>query len=199
MTRYPESLQKIILLLRKLPGVGKKTAERYAFQMISWKKEDQELFASLVAGLKKNLTICSECGAIYEGNHCFFCNTTHRDPLLLCIVSSPKDIFSLENTRLYNGLYHVMPGLISPIDGIGPEELHLEHLKNRIQKHAIREVILALDSTIEGDATSLYLKKEIESLGVFVSRLGLGMPMGSSLEYVDEGTLSRAFSSRSPL
>jgi recombination protein RecR len=199
MTKYPDSIQKIILLLRKLPGVGKKTAERYAFQMISWKKEDQEHLAFLVSGLKKNITICAECGAIYEGANCFFCNHTHRDRYLLCIISSPKDIFSLENTRLYNGLYHVMPGLISPIDGFGPEDLNLDHLKNRIQKNEIREVILALDSTIEGDATSLYLKKEIESLGVFVSRLGLGMPMGSSLEYVDEGTLSRAFSSRSSI
>jgi len=199
MTKYPESIQKIILLLRKFPGVGKKTAERYAFQMISWKKEDLELLSSLISGLKKNIALCSECGAIYEGSGCFFCNHTNRDRQLLCIISSPKDIFSLENTRLYNGLYHVMPGLISPIDGIGPDELNLQHLKDRIQKNKISEVILALDSTIEGDATSLYVKKEIETLGVFVSRLGLGMPMGSSLEYVDEGTLSRAFSSRSPL
>ncbi len=167
--------------------------------MISWKSEDQQLLSTLVSGLKKNIAICPECGAIYEGTGCFFCNHTNRDSHLLCIISSPKDIFSLENTRLYNGLYHVMPGLISPIDGIGPEELHLDHLKDRIRKNEIREVILALDSTIEGDTTSLYLKKEIETLGVFVSRLGLGMPMGSSLEYVDEGTLSRAFSSRTSL
>lgn len=185
--------------MRKLPGVGQKTAERFAFQMISWGEKEQKSLSELLHTLKNKLHNCTTCGAIYESSGCSFCEEKNRDTTFLCIVSNPKDIFTIENTGIYNGLYHVMPGLLSPLDGLGPEELHFDSLRSRVQNLGTKEVILALDSTVEGDATSLWLKKELESLSIFVSRLALGMPLGSSLEYIDEGTLSRALSARSPL
>lgn len=199
MAKYPASLLQLVAFLRKLPGVGQKTAERFAFQMISWGEKDQKNFAKLLSELKEKLHNCKECGALYDTAHCGFCSNTNRDTNFLCIISNPKDIFTIENTGIYNGLYHVMPGLLSPLDNFGPEELHFDALKSRIESLGTKEVILALDSTVEGDATSLYLKKELEALHIFVSRLALGMPLGSSLEYIDEGTLSRALSSRSPI
>ncbi len=197
--RYPEALQKIIALFRKLPGVGKKTAERYAFQMIFWKEHDLSHFAHLIHTLKNHLLTCSECGALYEGEKCPFCDSTRRDTSLLCVVASPKDLFSIESTGIYNGLYHVMQGLLSPLHDRGLSAINFDDLKKRVVKLSTREVILAFDSTVEGDATALYLKRELEKLEVRVSRLAMGMPLGSSLDFLDEGTLSRALSSRLPL
>ncbi len=196
---YPPALQKLISFLRKFPGVGKKTAERFAFQIISWKTDDLTAFADLLNNIKKNLITCSTCRALFEKSNCPFCDLSNRDPNFLCIVASPKDIFSIESTGVYKGLYHVIPGLLSPIDGIGPKELYFNELKTRLSHQNTKELILALDTTIEGDATSLFLKKELTPSGINVSRLAMGMPLGSSLDFLDEGTLSRAFSSRLPL
>ncbi len=196
---YPAPLQKIISFLRKFPGVGKKTAERFAFQIISWKDGDLEGFADLLKSVKKDLHTCTTCKALYDKVRCPFCDPETRDPSLLCIVASPKDIFTIESTGIYNGLYHVIPGLLSPVDHFGPNELHFNELKIRLAKIGAKEVILALDSTIEGDATSLFLKKELNRAGISVSRLAMGMPLGSSLDFLDEGTLTRAFSSRLPV
>ena len=196
---YPVAIQKIILFLRKFPGVGKKTAERFAFQMISWKNADLLAFGNLLKSIQNDLITCTTCKALFDKAKCPFCDLETRDSKLICVVASPKDIFSVESTGIYNGLYHVIPGLLSPIDHFGPNELHLIDLKKRLTKTHSKEVILALDSTIEGDATSLFLKKELNQLGINVSRLAMGMPMGSSLDFLDEDTLSRAFSSRLPV
>lgn len=197
--KYPEPLQKLIAILRKFPGVGRKTAERYAFQMISWQETDLQKFSTLLSNLKKEIANCDTCGALISALPCGFCNQARRDPTILCIVSSPKDIFSIEATGIYNGLYHVVSGLLSPLDGFGSEKIDFNKLKMRIVNSSIKEVILALDSTVEGDATALFLKKELEGEGVYTSRLAHGIPLGSTLDYIDEGTLSQALFARLPL
>ncbi|MBM3183960.1 MAG: recombination protein RecR, partial [Chlamydiae bacterium] len=156
-------------------------------------------FAELLKNLKKDLFTCSTCKALHDKSACPFCDPNLRDTNLLCIVASAKDIFTIESTRIYNGLYHVIPGLLSPIDNFGPTEMHFLELKKRLDDLQTKEVILALDSTIEGDATSLFLKKELNQIGISVSRLAMGMPLGSSLDFLDEGTLTKAFSSRLPV
>ena len=197
--KFPEPLQKLITFLRKFPGVGRRTAERFAFQILSWSDEEISNFASHLSTLKEKLQGCETCGALIERNTCTLCDFGRRDQTLLCVVSSPKDIFSLEATGIYNGLYHVVSGLLSPIDGLDPSDIQFERLQKRVTESEIKEIILAFDSTVEGDATALFLKREIEKEGLITSRLALGMPVGSTLDFIDEGTLSRAFSSRHPL
>ncbi len=197
--KYPIPLQRLITLLKKFPGVGQRTAERYAFQIINWKDADLSNLAHTLAHLKNDLTSCVECGALKDESQCAFCNTGRRDKKVLCIISSPKDIYAIESTGIFNGIYHVMPGLLSPLDGVGPEEMKFDHLRERIEKLGVREIILALDSTVEGDATALFLKRELEKLGILISRLALGMPLGSSLDFIDGGTLSQALSARLPI
>ncbi|MCI5052182.1 MAG: recombination mediator RecR [Simkaniaceae bacterium] len=193
---YPKTLTTLIQTLKKLPGVGQKTAERFAFQMLSWQEKDLINLSTAVSDVKQNLTYCSDCGCLIETGPCNYCTSTKRDPKTLCIVSSAKDVFAIEEMRLFNGIFHVMHGLLSPMDGRTVTDLDLNKLKARIQSLGTQEVIIALDSTVEGDATALFLKKELEPLGLFLSRLALGLPMGSSLDFVDEGTLSRAFAGR---
>ena len=185
--------------LQKLPGVGKKTAERYGFDLLSWGEEDLERFAYNLSVLKKKVTSCKTCNALMDIEHhadCMYCDTAKRDPTNLCILSSQKDLFSVEATHMYLGMYHILDGLLSPQDNFSAKDLHLEALKERILNLGVKEIILALDSTLEGDATSLFLKKELEGKGVRISRLALGMPIGSSLDFIDEGTLSKALSER---
>lgn len=198
MAHYPKTLQTLIAYLQKLPGVGRKTATRYAFQIISCQESEIADFTKFLSSLKEQLYTCRECGALLDQKNCYYCDTTRRDASQLCIISSPKDLFSIEATHSFNGMYHVLPGLLSPLDDIEPESLNLETLKTRIEKLGVQEIILALDSTIEGDATSLFLKKDLEKLSLSVTRLALGMPLGSTLDFLDAGTLSKALSSRSP-
>ena len=197
--KYPLPLERLIALLKKFPGVGQRTAERYAFQILNWKSEDLSNLAYTLAHLKNDLTSCAACGALKVDAACQFCFSEKRDKKVLCVVSSPKDIFAIESTCIFNGLYHVMPGLLSPIDGRGPDEMKFDTLKDRIEKLGVREMILALDSTVEGDATALFLKRELEKSGILISRLALGMPLGSSLDFIDGGTLSQALSARLPI
>lgn len=197
MMKYPLPLEKLISFLRKIPGVGKKSAERYAFQIISWQDKDLVGFGQLLTSLKKELLVCPTCGALHEEGTCSFCHSSHRDREKLCIVSTPKDLFTIESTRVFNGLYHVLHGLLSPLDDLGPAELAFDRLSHRIKTLAPKEVILALDSTLEGDATALFLKRELEKMEIHVSRLAMGMPLGSSLDFLDEGTLAKAFAARS--
>ena len=194
---YPASLIQLITALKKLPGVGKKSAERFAFKMINWSEKDIKDFITSIENVKKRLNSCPTCGALIELSSCPFCHSQKRDTSVLCIVSSAKDIFALEEVRLFNGIYHVLETLLSPIDQKFEENLHLDSLVKRIEILEVKEVILALDSTLEGDATSLFIKNELKTLGVNISRLALGLPLGSTLDFVDEGTLSRAFMGRS--
>lgn len=194
---YPQSLSQLITALKKLPGVGKKSAERFAFKMISWSEKDLKDFVHSIENVQQKLHTCGECGALIEASLCPFCNPQKRDTGTMCIVSSSKDIFALEEVRLFNGIYHVLGTLLSPLDHKFEESIHVDLLLKRIETLKVKEVILALDSTLEGDATALFIKSALKNHEVRVSRLALGLPLGSTLDFVDEGTLSRAFSGRS--
>ena len=197
MARYPISLLNLIAVLKKLPGVGSKTAERFAFHLLSWPEKNLEQLAESARTLKEKIRKCPTCNSLIDEAHCEFCDLTKRDTSSLCIISSPKDVYALEETRSYRGLYHVLGALLSPLDGRMPEHLNLKHLQKRIEELPLKEVIIALDSTIEGDATALYLRENLKKEGVRISRLAFGLPMGSSLDYVDGGTLARALQGRS--
>lgn len=195
--QYPTHLLKLIDVLKKLPGVGTKSAERFAFEMVSWPPSKLEEMAHIIHQSPSLLQHCLECGSLSDAASCHFCQSAHFRLPTLCIVAMPRDVFAIESTHEFKGLYHVLGGLLSPMQGIGPEALNLTKLKKRIADLKIGEIIMALDSTLEGDATALYLKQELEPLNLSTSRLAFGLPMGSSLDYVDGGTLARALSARS--
>lgn len=192
---YPKSLINLINYLKKLPGVGTKTAERFAFELIKWEKYELSDFGNLLSALKNQIKKCDTCGCLIE-NNCTFCDEAKRDTKKLCIVSSFRDVFLFENANLYNGIYHIVDNLLSPILGMNSDVLKLEKVKKRIENFKIEEVIIALDSTVEGDATSLYIKEELKSYSLKISRLAFGLPMGTSLDYIDGGTLTQAFVGR---
>lgn len=196
MSNYPQPLLRLISLLKKFPGVGQRTAERFAFALLDWKETDLSTLSALLGTLKQEITSCPECGALTAEAHCPFCDLAKRDRSKLCIVASAKEIYAIEETRSYRGLYHVLGHLLSPLEGRFAHGLNLDKLKKRIKSLEVSEVIIAIDSTIEGDATSLFLKEELDKEGIFSSRLAFGLPMGSSLDYVDGGTLARAFAGR---
>lgn len=194
--QYPEHLLKLIAVFKKLPGVGAKSAERFAFHLLEWPQEKLAEMAHIVEQTKNQLTTCSVCGSLTNVQKCLFCTSPERNREILCVTASPKDIFSIEQTHEYKGHYHVLGGLFSPLQDEIITFKALEKLKNRIQVMGVLEVILALDSTLEGDATALLIKKELRSSTVKISRLALGLPMGSSLDYIDGGTLARALAGR---
>ena len=193
---YPRPLTLLIEQLKKLPGVGQKSAERYAFKMLDWSDSQLKTFGQTLSNLKENIHYCDRCGALSEKQRCFFCDNPARATDQLCIVASPKDIFVLEETHSFTGLYHVLGGLISPLHHRDSDSLNLKPLQKRIQAHNFKEIIIALDSTVEGDATTLLLKKEMQLSDTKVSRLAFGIPVGSSLDYIDGSTLSRALLGR---
>ncbi len=195
--RYPDHLLKLIDVLKKLPGVGSKSAERFAFHLLNSKPDQLTEMAKTIQEIPNQLQLCEECGCLADAENCYFCDELRSSYGFLCIIASPKDAYAIENTGEYKGLYQVLGSLLSPMCGIGPENLKIDKLKMRIAKYNIQEVVIALDSTLEGDATSLYLKEEFSCLPINISRLAFGLPMGHSLDYVDGGTLARAFSGRS--
>ncbi len=196
MHKYPSDLNTLIAYLKKLPGVGTKTAERFAFYLLEWPDSELKSFSSQLGTLKEKIQHCPECRCLMDQGSCLFCNAPARNPSQLCIISSAKDAFSFEETGAYRGLYHVIGGLLSPIDGRTPEHLNLALLKQRVDKLGVKEIIIALDSTLEGDTTALFLKDQIQSWGLGVSRLAFGLPLGSSLDFVDGSTLARALTAR---
>ncbi len=196
MSKYPLSLLKLIALLKKFPGVGSRTAERFAFHLLSWPESQLRELAEGVATVKEKIKNCPVCRCLVDIHTCKFCDLSQRDSKKLCILASEKDVFAFEETGAYQGLYHVLGGVLSPLEGRHPHHLHLESLHKRIQTSGVQEVIIALDSTLEGDTTALFLKEQLKNMPVTVSRLAFGLPMGSSLDFVDGGTLSRAFLGR---
>lgn len=194
--KYPIHLLKVIEMLKRLPGVGSKSAERFAFQLIDWRPERLQEFADVIGQIPHKLRHCEQCGCIKGEDVCRLCDESRNRFGVICVVAAPKDVFAIEATREYQGLYHVLGQLLSPMEGKGAESLSLPQLRSRIQNLQIREMIIALDSTVEGDATAFYIKNEFRELPLKISRLAFGLPMGSSLEYVDGGTLARAFSGR---
>ncbi len=197
---YPaDPVQGLIEELKKLPGIGPKSAQRMAFHLIRQPEKVCRGLAEALLELKANLGLCSVCNNVTTVDPCRFCTNPLRDARLVCVVEEPCNILSIEKTREYKGMYHVLHGVISPINGIGPDELRLKNLLNRIQDGEIEEVIVATNPTIEGEATALYLSKLIKPLRVRISRIASGIPVGSDLEYVDQVTISRALSGRQEL
>ncbi len=195
MAHYPNELLTLIALFKKFPGIGTKTAERFAFQLLNWPPEQLQQFANKIYGIKEKVVSCSDCGCLKGIENCSFCDLT-RDQKIICLVSFPKDVYAIEATRSYKGLYHVINGLLSPLRSHFAEQLDLTRLKKRLEILQPSEAIIALDSTVEGDATALYLKQELDKWGIQASRLAFGLPMGSCLDYVDYGTLERALKGR---
>ncbi len=199
MSRYPQAILTLIAYLKKLPGVGTKTSERCAFELLSWLESELQEFSVHIKDLKEEIESCSICGCLKEEGPCFFCDQTRRDTNVLCIIASPKAAYLLEETAYYKGLYHVLGTLLSPLEGKHPEDLHLDKVIERLKAHEIKEVIIALDATLEGDTTALYLKEQLAPLEVHITRLALGLPMGSTLDYIDQNTLSQALAGRQPI
>lgn len=194
--KYPPHLNLLIDFFKKLPGVGQKSAERFAFSALSWPSEQLQLFGNALKETLNQIHYCSKCGAMSKKQGCFYCDDPKRTQDQICIVAYPKDIFALEESHFYTGLYHVLGGLLSPSAGFSTDQINLKPLLKRLQDLEVTEVIVAFDSTVEGDATTLFLKRELPSDRIQISRLAFGMPVGSSLEYIDSSTLSRAFAGR---
>lgn len=193
---YPKPLLALIQHLRRLPGVGQKSAERFAFHLLTLSTAELGDFARAIAEIQQRVGACSMCGAVAEGTRCSICDHPARDTKTICVVASPRDVFAVERTGHYRGLYHVLGGLLSPLERKGPEHLAIDSLKERIATLPAEEVILALDSTLEGDATALFLKEELCTLSVSVSRIAFGLPIGSAFDGVDGYTLGQAFTGR---
>jgi recombination protein RecR len=193
---YPESLQKLIDEFERLPGIGQKTAERLALHINRVPPEQALKLAEAVAEVKKNVRSCSRCNNITEQDPCQICSDQGRDTSKICVVEETKDVVALERTGSFKGVYHVLLGKISPLKGIGPEHIKLDHLLRRIREEDPKEVILATGADIEGEATALYLTKLLKALGVTVSRIAYGLPVGSSLEYANDITIARALEGR---
>lgn len=194
--KYPVYLLKLIESFKRLPGVGTRSAERFAFNFLDWSKEDLSNFIKSIEDFKTNLNVCSLCGCLVDRGICAYCDSGKRDTHILCITATAKDVFAIESTHEYYGLYHVLGGLLSPMEGYDTDSLSIEKLKERIEDLKVCEVVIALDSTIEGDATALHLRKELIPFNIKISRLAFGLPMGSSFDYVDQGTLAQAIHGR---
>lgn len=194
--KYPLPIENCIEALRQIPGIGRKTAERYAFNMIDWDRSDLAEFAASITEMADKMSKCPTCGCLQDETGCTFCSDPRREKEKLCIVASAKDIFLIEETGVFKGFYHVIDHLFSPLDNQMLSKEELLPLLNRVEKLGTREVILAFDATLEGDATSLYLQDLLKGKNVSTSKLALGIPMGSSLDFIDEHTLSKAFEGR---
>lgn len=192
---YPKKFNDLIQAFRKLPGVGQKTAERYAYTVLGWNEEELTEFQNAINHMKEGVHYCKKCGNMSEGEYCEYCMDLNRNTHMICVVQSPKDIAAIESIQEYNGLYHVLHGVINMQKGILPDSLNIASLLERIQKEDIEEVILALDPTVEGETTSLYLEKILKDK-VKTTRLAYGIPIGGHLDYTDALTLLRAFEGR---
>lgn len=196
MLYYADAVAKLIEELAKLPGIGPKTAQRLAFHILRGSKESAYSLAKAVVNAKEKVGYCSVCCNLTDVDPCRICSNTGRDRSLICVVEDPRDVAAFERTREFKGYYHVLHGAISPMEGIGPDQLRIKELLERIQSEELREVIIATNSSIEGEATAMYLAKLIKPLGIKVTRLAQGIPVGGDIEYADEVTLSRAFAGR---
>lgn len=199
MQQTPEPLENLIDQFARFPGIGRKGATRMAYEVMSMSNEQAMQLAKAIEAAKTGLHRCRLCQDYTAGEVCPICSSPKRDRSIICVVESPRDIKAIERTHEYNGLYHVLHGLISPMDGIGADQLCVKELLARLQDGTVKEVIMATNPTVEGEATALYLAKLIKPLGIRTTRLAYGLPVGSSLEYADETTLYRALSGRGDL
>lgn len=193
---YPKHLNKVIAVLNRLPGVGRRTAERFAFHMLTWTPEKQKEFSQAIETIDQHIRHCTECGCLCDVEACPYCKEGRSNTKVICIIAEARDAFSIEDTGTFLGMYHVLGGLLNPIEGINPAHLRINALCERIRKKGVEEVIIALDATLEGDTTALYLKDLLASLNVKLSRLAFGLPMGSAFDFIDGNTLARAFAGR---
>lgn len=199
MKHYAKPLSNLIGELSKLPGIGGKTAQRLAFHILSLDDKDAFALAEAMLEAKKNMKYCSICGNLTDVDPCSLCTDPARDQSIICVVESPRDVSAMERIKEFQGLYHVLHGAISPMDGIGPEDINLKQLIIRLQQNDIREVILATNPNIEGEATAMYTARLIKPAGIKVTRIAHGVPVGGDLEYADEITLSKAMEGRREL
>ncbi|MFD1992712.1 recombination mediator RecR [Paenibacillus nicotianae] len=196
---YPEPIAKLIEAFTHLPGVGPKTAGRLAFHVLRMKEDDVIDFAKALVNVKRNLHYCSVCGNITDTDPCQICQDKTRDASVICVIQEAKDLVAMERTREFDGYYHVLHGAISPIEGIGPDDIKLKELLNRLSDERVQEIILATNPNIEGEATAMYISRLVRPFNIKVTRIAHGLPVGGDLEYADEVTLSKALEGRREL
>lgn len=192
----PRAVTRLIEEFHRLPGIGPKSAQRLTFYLLRSSREQVMSLATAISELRDKITTCSICTNIAETNPCAICSDETRDRSMICVVEEPLDVLALERTREYKGLYHVLHGAISPVDGINPEDLHIRELLDRLKDNSVHEVLLATNPNLEGEATAMYLERLIKPLGIRMTRLARGLPVGGDLEYADEVTLTRALEGR---
>ena len=193
---YPKLIENLIERLTKLPGIGRRSAERIVYWMLAQEAKDVKALADSIQQLKEGLRFCKQCNHLSEQELCLVCNDPNRDRKIICIVESPKDLLAIERTGSYRGIYYVLLGNISPSEGRGPDDLNISKLISRIKDEGIAEIVIATDPDAEGEMTAMYLAKELRPLGARISRIGLGIPVGSAVEYVDISTLAMSMNSR---
>lgn len=193
------SLSRLIEQFERMPGIGHKSAQRLAFHVLNLKKEEAEAFAKAILDSHEKIKKCSCCCNLCEDELCHICKSPSRDPGVICVVEDPRDVMAFERTREFDGMYHVLHGVISPMNGVGPEDITVKELLHRMADGTVKEVIMATNPTVEGEATAMYISRLLKPMGVSVSRLAYGIPVGSDLEYADEVTLTRALEGRRSL
>jgi recombination protein RecR len=196
MAAYTRSMQELIEHFKKMPGIGFKTAERMAFYVLKSDRQDMEKFSLAIKNVKEQVKFCKKCGNLSEADLCNICAEPRRDKTIVCVVEHPKDLILIEKSGHYKGTYHVLFGVISPLDGIGPDELRIKELLSRVKEDKVKEVIIATNSNAEGETTALYLSRELKHFKVKVTRIAYGIPVGGDLEYADQATLIRAMEGR---
>jgi len=199
MPDFAEPIANLVEQLKRLPGIGQKTAQRLAFHILRADREEAESLAAAILGAKNNLRECSICNNVTDTDPCLYCRNPARGQKTICVVEEPHNIVAVEKTRGYNGLYHILGGALAPLNGVGPDQLNIKSLLARLKGGAVEEIIIATNPTTEGEATAVYLSKLIKPLGVRVTRIGMGIPVGSDLEYADEVTMSKAMEGRREL
>jgi recombination protein RecR len=192
----PDPLARLVEQLQRLPGIGAKSAQRLAFHILKTPREDVDRLAEAMREVKEKITYCSICSNITDVDPCFYCTSPTRDQRLVCVVEQPENVAAVEKTREFKGVYHVLMGALSPLHGTGPDDLKIKPLLERVADHKVDEVILATNPNVEGEATAIYLARLLKPLGVRVTRIAMGVPVGSDLEYADEITMQRAIEGR---
>ncbi len=196
MSYYPASIQNLIRNISKLPGIGEKTAERLALHILRGSKQDAEQLASSILNIKEKVRLCRRCYALSDEDLCNLCSDPARDPSMLCVVEQPADMVAVEKSGAFRGMYHILAGVLSPMNGIGPEDIRIRELVARVEKGQVVEIVVATSTNVEGEATASYIAQILESLPVKVTRIASGVPMGGDLKYVDQVTLKRALETR---
>jgi recombination protein RecR len=199
MADFAESIERLIQELKKLPGIGQKTAQRLAFHLLRGDREEALALADAIRDAKEKIRACSVCNNVTDTDPCLYCSSVSRNPKIICVVEEPHNIVPIEKTRQYHGLYHVLGGAISPLGGVGPDQLKIKGLIARLRNGAVEEIIVATNPTAEGEATAVYLSKLIKPLGIRVTRIAMGIPVGSDIEYADEITMLKSMEGRREL